>query len=325
VFDESITSSEGAHHACFGPGEKEDIADARYAAETLGIPFYTIDLKEKYRENIINFFVKEFLDGNTPNPCIKCNHEMKFGAIIEELEKKGVAFNYFATGHYARTGYDRDRKQFVLKKAGDLKKDQSYFLFHLAREQLKNIIFPLGDYKKEEVRRIAKELLPGIGDKAESQDFIAGGYHQLFDKPGNPGPILNTRGDVIGEHKGIIFYTVGQRRGIGLSNEKPLYVVSKDQKRNAIVVGEREEIYGTGLMAKGLNWLTFEHLDRPIHLKARIRFLHKEADAEVTPVGNGSVSVKFNEPQMAITPGQAVVFYDGDIVVGGGIISKEVK
>ncbi len=327
IYDESIPSSEGIHHACFGPGEKEDIEDARKVAEKLRIPFYTINLKETYKKNIIDFFVKEYLDGNTPNPCVKCNHEMKFGAIIEELGKQGIEFDYFATGHYARIKYDKNRKQFILKKAVDLKKDQSYFLFNLSRNQLERIILPLGNYKKDEVRRMAKELIPEISNKEESQDFIAGGYHQLFDNTHKPGPILNTRGEVIGKHKGIVFYTIGQRRGIGIPNDKPLYVISKDKKRNAIIVGENQNLLGTRLIAKNLNWLTFDNLTETVNLKARIRYLHKEADAVVSPLNadGENVFVTFKEPQPAITPGQAVVFYDGDVVVGGGIIDKEVK
>jgi len=325
IYDESTASSEGIRHACFGPGEKEDIEDARKVAEKLNIPFYTIDLKKKYRNTILNSFVKEYLEGNTPNPCVKCNHRMKFGAIVEELKKRGVAFDFFATGHYARITHDNDRKQFFLKKGIDSKKDQSYFLFNLPRNQLETIIFPLGDFKKETVRKLAKELFPGIDDKPESQDFIAGGYHQLFKNPGNPGPILNTSGEEIGQHKGIIFYTIGQRRGIGISNNKPLYVIGKDKKRNAIIVGEEENLLGTSLVAGNLNWLAVDGLSRTVRVKARIRFLHKEAEAEVAPLDEGKVLVTFKEPQRAIAPGQAVVFYDGDIVVGGGIIEKEVK
>lgn len=323
IFDESVSSPEGAHHACFGPGEKEDIEDARNAAEILGIPFYTLDLKKKYKHNIIDFFVREYREGNTPNPCVKCNHEMKFGAIVRELEHRGIHFDYFATGHYARVKYDEERKRMTLRKAVDLKKDQSYFLFNLPGHQLEKIILPLGDYKKEDVRKLAGDLFPGLDQKPESQDFVAGGYHQLFDKDRKPGPILNKCGDVIGEHKGIVFYTIGQRRGLGIGGGKPLYVLNKDKKRNAIIVGEKEDLLGTGLIAGDLNWLTFDRLDRPIRLKARIRFLHKEADAEVSPMGNGKVTVTFDEPQQSITPGQAVVFYEDDVVVGGGIIEKE--
>ena len=331
IYDESITpaSCEKTRHACFGPGEKQDIEDARKVAEKLGIPLYTLDLKEKYKNNIINFFVSEYLNGNTPNPCVKCNHEMKFGAIVEELKTRGVEFDYYATGHYARIEYDKNRKQFILKKAVDTQKDQSYFLYRLHQDQLKNIIFPLGNYKKDEVRQLAKELLPDLDvcEKAESQDFIAGGYHQLFDNVNRSGPILDTSGEVIGVHKGIEHYTIGQKRGLRISANKPLYVISKDKERNAIIVGEKEDVMGTRLIAKNLNWLAFENLTQPLDLKARIRFQHEDADALAIPIDgeNKKVLVKFNEPQRAITPGQAVVFYDGDIVLGGGIIEKEVK
>jgi len=331
IYDESITpgSCEKNRHACFGPGEKQDIADARKVAEKLGIPFYTLDLKEKYKKNIINFFVSEYLNGNTPNPCVKCNYEMKFGAIVEDLRKQKIEFDYYATGHYARIEYDKNRKQFILKKAVDTQKDQTYFLYRLRQDQLKNIIFPLGNYQKEEVRQLAKELLPGLAicEKAESQDFIAGGYHQLFDNMDRSGPILDTRGKVIGVHQGIEHYTIGQKRGLGIPTNKTLYVIAKDKERNALIVGEKEDVMGSKLIAKNLNWLMFENLTQPLELKAKIRFQHEEADALAIPIedANEKVLVKFTEPQRAITPGQAVVFYDGDIVLGGGIIEKEVK
>lgn len=331
IYDESITpgSSEKNRHACFGPGEKQDIEDARKVAEKLGIPLYTLDLREKYKKNILNFFISEYLNGNTPNPCVKCNHEMKFGAIVEELKKKKVEFDYYATGHYARIEYDKNRKQFILKKAVDTQKDQTYFLYRLRQDQLKNIIFPLGNYQKEEVKQLAKKLLPDLDiyEKAESQDFIAGGYHQLFDNIDRSGPILDTRGKVIGIHQGIAHYTIGQKRGLGISANIPLYVIAKDKERNAIIVGEKDDVMGTRLIARNLNWLTFEDLTQPLDLKARIRFQHEDADALVIPMedANNKVLVKFTEPQRAITPGQAVVFYDDDIVLGGGIIEKEVK
>ena len=331
IYDESVTpgSTENSRHACFGPGEKEDIEDARQVAAQLGIPLYVLDLKEKYKKNIIDFFVKEYLEGNTPNPCVKCNHEMKFCAIITELEKRGISFDYFATGHYARVEYDKNRKQFILKKAVDLKKDQTYFLYRLSRGQLQRIIFPLGHLKKTEVRHLARELLPDLPviDKVESQDFVAGGYHQLFNNARRLGPVLNTRGKVIGTHQGIEYYTIGQRKGLDIPSDIPLYVLAKDKKQNALIVGEKEEVMGTGLIAKNLNWLTLEDLTQPMDLKARIRFQHQDAEAVVIPLEteHNKILVKFNEPQRAITPGQAVVFYDGDVVVGGGIIEKEVK
>lgn len=326
IYDNSIDAPEGTHHACFGPGEEEDVEDARAVAERLGIPFHTIDLKKMYRHRIIDHFVKEYKEGKTPNPCVKCNHEMKFGAIMKELESRNIDFDYFATGHYARVRFDEKRNQMVLRKAVDLSKDQTYFLSYLPRTVLPKVIFPLGDLKKEEVRELAKTTAPGVKEKPESQDFIAGGYHQLFKEPQTPGPIIDKDGNTLGEHKGIVYYTVGQRKGLGIGGGKPLYVISKDTKQNALIVGDKEDLMGNALIAKHLNWLTFDTLEKPIRVNARIRFLHTEADAEVVPMEDGKrVSVVFKEPQMSITPGQAVVFYDGDVVVGAGIIEKEVK
>jgi tRNA-specific 2-thiouridylase len=327
IYDDSIDAAEGVKHACFGPGEKEDLEDARSVTDKLGIPLYTVDLREQYRKNIISYFVNEYLEGKTPNPCTKCNREMKFGAILDELKKKDIPFDYFATGHYARIEYDEEKQQVLLKKGKDLKKDQSYFLYHLKEEQLKTFMFPLGGYTKEEIRQLAREFDIDVADKPESQDFIAGGYHQLFDKPGKPGPILDNQGNVLGQHKGLIYYAVGQRRGIGVSDEKPLYVIAKDAKKNAIVVGPKEDLLGTSLIAKELSWVNFDTLAKPLQLKARIRYLSKEVDVEVLPVEGKerNVRVDFKEPQSAISPGQVIVFYDGDVVLGGGIIEREIK
>lgn len=325
VFDESISELENDCHACFGPDEKNDLKDARAIAEKLKIPFYALDLKEKYRKKILDFFVSEYLKGNTPNPCTKCNQEMKFEAIVEELNKREINFDYFATGHYAQIESDPRKNITYLKKAADQTKDQSYFLYRFKSHQLKRIIFPLGKYKKEDVRRLAKELKLGVSEKVESQDFIAGGYHQLFKNAIIPGSILNTRGEVIGEHRGIVFYTIGQRKGIGISSSKPLYVIAKNEKNNTITVGTRDRLLGTNLIAKELNWINFDQLTTNLNIKARIRYQHKEAVARIIPIEKKKVLVKFQEPQLAITPGQAVVFYNEDVVVGGGIIEKEVK
>ena len=325
IYNDSIDTVDNSCHACFGPGEKKDIEDAHTVAKKLGIPLHIINLKDEYREKILDSFVKEYKDGNTPNPCIKCNREMKFGAIVRELHNMGIEFDFFATGHYARIYNDESKNRILLKKALDLKKDQSYFLYYLKRTQLEKLMFPLGTLKKEDVRAIAEEYELDISDKPESQDFIDGGYYQLFKEPQTPGPILNTDGKTIGEHKGIIFYTVGQRRGIGIPAVRPLYVITKDKKRNAIIVGEKEHLLGEGLIAKELNWLSIERPVKPIRVKARIRYMHKEAEAEVIPETTNRAIVKFKEPQMSITPGQSVVFYDKDIVVGGGIIEREIK
>jgi tRNA-specific 2-thiouridylase len=327
IYDDSIEADEGIRHACFGPGEKEDLEDAQKVADMLGIPLYTVDLREQYRKNIISYFVNEYLAGKTPNPCTKCNKEMKFGAILEELKKKDIPFDYFATGHYARIEYDEEKNRHRLKKGLDVKKDQSYFLYHLKEEQLRMFLFPLGAYNKEDIRELARETGIEVAEKPESQDFIAGGYHQLFDKPGEPGPILNSSGDELGRHKGLIYYAVGQRRGIGVSGEKPLYVIAKDAQRNAIIVGPKEELLGKALIAKEVSWVNFDSLAETLHLKAKIRYMSTEVEVEAVPLEGekNKVSVTFFEPQSAISPGQVVVFYDGDVVMGGGIIEKEVK
>jgi tRNA-uridine 2-sulfurtransferase len=327
IYDNATDIKEGVRHACYGPGEKEDLEDAAKVAGKLGIPLYIIDLKDEYRKNIISYVVNEYLEGKTPNPCAKCNREMKFNAILEELKKKGVPFDYFATGHYARIDYDEEKKQMVLKKALDLKKDQSYFLYHLKEAQLKQFFFPLGKYKKDEIRKMAREFGFEVAKKQESQDFIGGGYHQLFDNPDKPGPILNSKGEELGQHKGLIYYAVGQRRGIGVSSENPLYVIAKDAKKNAIIVGPKEELLGMALIAKEVTWVNFDTLSQPIHVEARIRYLSSEVEADVTPVEGspGRVNVTFVEQQTAISPGQVIVFYDGDVVMGGGVIEKELK
>jgi tRNA-specific 2-thiouridylase len=311
---------EGSRHGCYGPGEEEDIEDARKVARILEVPFYTLDLRQEYKVEVLDYFRQEYLSGRTPNPCVRCNQMVKFGALVEKARDSGIEFDCFATGHYARVEYDEDRRRYLLKKATDAGKDQSYFLFSLSQEQLGHCLFPLGSYTKEEVRRIARSLGLGVGDKTESQDFTAGAHFLLMEAEARPGPMLDQRGNILGEHRGIPFYTIGQRRGLGVSVGERLYVTAIDLERNAIVVGTKEEVYGDELTASKLNWVAVERLQEPTEVKAKIRYLHKEAEAIVAPVDEDKVHVKFKEPQMAIAPGQAVVFYNGDVVVGGGTI-----
>ena len=313
---------EGVHHACYGPGEIEDIEDAQKVAEILRIPFYTVDLKQEYKTDVLDYFFNEYLSGKTPNPCVVCNRKIKFNALVEKVRTNGIKFDYFATGHYAQVEYNKTRDRYLLKKAIDLNKDQSYFLYSLSQEQLSHTIFPLGDYTKEEVRKIARDLGLGINDKPESQNFIAGGYSSFFKSSVQPGPILNKKGEILGMHRGIPFYTIGQRRGLGISSGERLYVTAIDPERNTIMLGRKEDVFGDELIATKLNWIAMEKLKPKV--KAKIRYLHKETEAEVVPLGEEKIRVKFREPQMAITPGQAVVFYDGDIVVGGGVIEKRI-
>jgi len=318
IWDGGTIPKESAHHACYGPGEEEDIKDAQKVAQILGIPFYIFNLKQEYKTFVLDYFSHEYFSGRTPNPCIMCNQRVKFGAMVKKIYDSGIEFDYFATGHYTRVEYDKVRNRYLLKKARDSRKDQTYFLYPLSQEQLRYSLFPLGNYTKEEVRIIAQDLGLGINDKPESQNFIAGGYSSFFKSSTQPGPILNKQGEILGKHRGIPFYTIGQRKGLKISSGERLYVTDIDQKKNTIVVGRKEELFGEELVANNLNWISMEELKKPIKVKAKIRYLHRETEVEVIPLDKEKIRVKFREPQIAITPGQAVVFYDGDIVVGGG-------
>jgi tRNA-specific 2-thiouridylase len=317
---EGESKGPGKRHSCYGPGELEDIEDAKRVCEILGIPFYEIDLVDEYRRIVLEYFRSEYLRGRTPNPCIRCNQLIKFKALLEKVESIGIDFDYFATGHYARVEYDSEKDRFILKKGIDERRDQSYFLFGLTQKQLRRILFPIGNYRKEEVRRIAKEAGLDIYDKEESQDFYGGDYRELLNTVPSSGPILDRYGRILGIHKGIWNYTIGQRKGLGIQSEKPLYVIDIDPERNAIIVGEERELYREEFYAEELNWVSIEKLEEPIEVKVKIRYKSDETDCTVIPVSKDRVLVRFKKPQRAVTPGQASVFYDGDTVVGGGII-----
>lgn len=321
IWDGEAFQGEIRRHGCYGPGEERDIEDARRVAEILGVPFHVLDLKREYKSQVLDYLCREYLSGRTPNPCIRCNRRVKFDALGERARDSGIEFDYFATGHYARVEYDESRRRYLLKKAKDLRKDQSYFLFLLSQEQLGCSLFPVGNYTKEEVRKIASHFELGVNDKSESQDFIAGDYSFLAKAAVQPGPILDREGNVLGQHRGIPFYTIGQRKGLGIPAKRPLYVTDIDPEKNALIVGNKEELYRDELTACELNWIA-ERPTQPIKARARIRYLHKEAEAIIVPLDESKVYVEFQEPQMAITPGQVVVFYDGEVVIGGGTIES---
>ena len=312
---------EGRRHGCYGPGEEADIADAQRVARILGIPLHIVDLTKEYKAEVLDYFCNEYLSGRTPNPCVRCNRMVKFDALLTKARESGVEFEHFATGHYALVEHVESSNRYLLKKAKDLSKDQSYFLFALSQKQLGRSLFPVGGYKKDEVRKLAADFGLGVDKKPESQDFAGAGYSPLAGSA-RPGPMLDKQGHTLGEHRGIQFYTIGQRKGMGISSEAPLYVTGIDAERNAIIVGGKADVYGDELIASGLNWIEFDALEQPIDVKAKIRYRHREADAAVTPISDNRVYVKFAQPQMAITPGQAVVFYRGSVVVGGGTIER---
>ena len=309
---------------CCGLGA---VADAKKVAHRLGIPHYVVNFRDVFSEKVIADFCHEYSIGRTPNPCIRCNQFIKFDALLKRTKELGADF--IATGHYARIEKEDTGGRHLLKKGIDRRKDQSYFLYAMTQEQLSHSLFPLGNLTKERVRRMAEQLELPIANKPESQEicFIPDNDYPRFIKGYitdgvKPGPILDQQGNVLGEHQGIIFYTIGQRKGLGMSAREPLYVVAINREENAIIVGSKEEVCGTELTASGLNWIAMAVPECPVRVKAKIRYLHQEAQATVTPLGENEVQVKFEESQMALTPGQAVVFYDGDRVLGGGSIEQ---
>jgi len=322
IWDGRPMPEESHRHACYGPGEGDDIADATRISEVLGIPFHVIDLAAEYADRVLQPCAQEYSAGSTPNPCIQCNARIKFELIPARLREAGVEVDRFATGHYVRVGYDSTHDRHLLQKGLDAAKDQSYFLYRLTQEQLATALFPLGTLVKAKVRELAAQLSLPVADKSESQDFVAGSYHQIFGAVGAPGPITDREGHVLGEHRGIQLYTIGQRKGLGIAHRVPLYVTAIDEQRNTLVVGTDEELFRTELVAADLSWIAVDGLEAPRRVKARIRYRHREQDATLAPLPGDRVQVTFDEPQRAITPGQSVVFYDGDVVVGGGIIAK---
>lgn len=304
-----------------------DIEDARRVALQLGIPFYVFQFREEFEREIIGYFCEEYRTGRTPNPCILCNEKLKFGSFLKRAMELGA--DYVATGHYARLEFDGKSRRFLLRRGADRRKDQSYVLFSLSQDQLRHILFPLGAFEKEEVRRMAFEAGLRVHDKPESQEvcFIPeASYHSFLSERLKEaiasGPILDRRGEVLGRHKGIPFYTIGQRRGLRLAKGKPLYVIGIDRERNAIVVGEEREVYREAFLAHPINWIRSQERSFPIPCKVKIRYNHPGAEAILYRVGEDALEVRFKNPQKAITPGQAAVFYEGDFVLGGGWIQE---
>ncbi|HOV13703.1 MAG TPA: tRNA 2-thiouridine(34) synthase MnmA [Spirochaetota bacterium] len=314
----NLTSS--VRSSCFGGDEEKDLEDAEKVAKHFKIPFHIIDLSDKYEELILNYFKDEYRSGRTPNPCIKCNQQIKFGLLLDESVKAGIQFDYFATGHYAKIEYNSEKKRFLLKKANFLEKDQSYFLSLLSQEQFSKIILPLGEYTKSKVRSIAKNIGLFTSDKTESQDFYSGDYTELLDEKGKTGNIVDINGRCLGQHSGIENYTIGQRKGLGISSKEPLYVVQLNKEKNEVIVDVEKGLFSDNLIAFDLNWILFDEIKEPLKAKVRIRYRHTEGAATIYPIENKKIKVIFDEPQKAITPGQVIVIYDNDIVVGAGFI-----
>lgn len=311
---------------CFGPNEGESIAAAKKIAERMGIPHYTVPVAGEYSKQVLDYFRSEYRAGRTPNPCVRCNQTIKFGALLHTARQMGIAFDYFATGHYAQLNFS-DPSQPFLFRSKDNTKDQSYFLSRLSLDQLSTVLFPLGNMIKEDVKTLAREIGWGdYADKKESQDFLeCGDYSVLFNESDNiPGDFVNIDGKVLGKHKGIVYYTIGQRKGLNIGGQpEPLFVVSIDVQKNQVVLGPRRILQSSTVHGVNLNLMVSkdaECLSRP--LSAQIRLGHHGETARIVQLGENDITVEFEKPQFASTPGQILVLYDGDGVVASAIIDK---
>ena len=306
---------------------RRDMEDAGEIAEQLGIPFTVLAYADAFRKQVIDKFVRVYEEGGTPNPCIDCNRHLKFGKMLQAAADKGL--EYVVTGHYARIVYDKASGRYLLKKALHAEKDQSYVLYMLTQRQLAHIQFPLGSMEKREVRAIAERLGLISAEKQESQDicFVPDGDYCAFmeeytGKTYPPGAFLNLEGRPVGCHQGAVRYTLGQRKGLNLAMGTPVYVCGKSMSDNTVTVGPESALYTKTVFAEDVNWIPFEALEGPLQVTAKTRYRQKEQHATVYPMERNGIRLEFEEPQRAVTAGQAVVLYDGDLVVGGGTITK---
>jgi tRNA-specific 2-thiouridylase len=313
----------------------DDVYDARRVAETLGIPYYVVNQERRFEDEVVRPFVGEYLSGRTPIPCSLCNNHLKFDQLL--ITARQIGAEQLATGHYARVEFDAACDRWLLRRPADLSKDQTYFLFGLTQEQLSRTLFPLGNLRKSEVRELARQHGLALAEKPDSQEicFVPGGdYKQFIDAylaeqgeslPDTSGELVTARGEVIGTHAGIHNFTVGQRKGLGVATGSPLYVLEIRGDRHQVVVGSGEELQSKTLRARRLNWIAMDmdddDLRRPMRVAVKIRNRHEPAPAMIEKTGNDEVLATFDQPQRAVTPGQAAVFYDGDLVVGGGWIA----
>jgi tRNA-specific 2-thiouridylase len=303
------------------------VEDARAVAGKLGIPYYVLNFQAPFREKVIDYFVKEYLEGRTPNPCIVCNHSLKFDNLLEKSLSLGG--DYIATGHYVQKDQDPKTGRWLLRKGIDSTKDQSYVLYGLNQNQLARSLFPLGSFEKTTIRKKAAELGLRVADKPDSQEicFVPDqDYGRFINEysPGSvkPGTIIDSKGKVLGHHQGISNFTIGQRKGLGIAAGTPLFVTGINPETNEVVVGTQEEVYSKGLIASKMNWIAFEDLDSPQAVEVKIRYSAKPVPSQVSPVDREHVKVEFGCSQRAVTPGQAVVLYRGDLLLGGGTIDK---
>ena len=313
-----------AEDKCCGP---QAVMDARAVCHKLGVPYYLIDEADQFQTKVIQYFADEYKAGRTPNPCVMCNQNLKFGRLIDRADQLGA--DYIATGHFARVEKSPDGSRTLLKRGRDLRKDQSYFLFSLRQDQLRRAMFPLGEKTKSDTREVARHCHLKTADKEESMEicFVPDNNYGRFLQQAklaqkHEGEIVDLHGRVLGRHEGIEFYTIGQRKGLGVSSPKPLYVVELEPETNRVVVGDETALERDTFMVDRCNWIAFETPPEHFEVTAKIRYNHPGAAATVTPLSGGRAEVRLHAAQRAITPGQAAVFYQDDLVIGGGWITR---
>lgn len=310
--------------SCFSPHEEEDIAAASAICGKLGIPYYRLDCSARYKQMVLENFKAEYKAGRTPNPCVMCNSYIKFNALPEEAKAQGIEFDKFATGHYSVISYNENSKRYQIARGADNNKDQSYFLYRLSQEQLAKIIMPLGGFTKKYVRELAAKYGLEVSDKPDSQDFYSGDINDILQNEPQIGNFVTSNGKILGQHKGIWNYTVGQRRGMGIAAERPLYVLGFNKEKNEVIVGFEEECERSGLIADNLCWSAIAGLDEPLECDAKIRSSQQPTAVKAIPLENGELEVRFYNKQKAIAPGQSVVLYKDNVVLGGGIIKNSI-
>lgn len=301
------------------------VEDARRVADKLGIPFYVLNFRKSFKEKVIDYFVDEYIQGRTPNPCIACNKYLKFDELLRKA--KSIGADYVATGHYATI--EERNGRYILVKSDDYRKDQTYALYNLTQEQLAHTLMPCGHYKKDRIREIAKEIGLDVHNKKDSEEicFVPDNNHGGYIEIAAPGKVkqgnfVDKEGNILGRHKGIVYYTIGQRKGLGLALGRPVFVTDINPYTNEVVIGPEEDIFKTELIAKDSNFILFDKLDVELRVQAKIRYSARPEEAIISPTEDGRVRVVFKEKQRAITKGQSVVFYNGNLVVGGGIIDE---
>lgn len=341
-----VASADGVRSSCYGPDEQIDIAQCQAFCKTQEIPHYVIDVRDAYHKEVLEYFKSEYRAGRTPNPCVRCNPTVKFGALLSGAREQGIYFDYFCTGHYAKlvrpsqdisnlysknkivsTNKKNENRPAMIRLAEDFTKDQTYFLCRVPSDVLEKVRFPLASFTKKQVFQMAQDLNLVAASRSESQDFIPDEYLDILfsDKPSIPGDIIDLNGKKLGIHRGIEHYTIGQRRGLGVSSSRPLYVHSIDSKQNLIVLADNDDLLSSGLIADDWIWAGNFIPSEPFEADVKIRLASKPVAAIIEPIDSGKFKINFKIPQRAVAPGQASVLYSDGVILGGGIISESIK